>query len=123
PGQHRVPSVVPATSPTHSLFSIMLFCSSTNELLYCLMLAQMVKLLQENFARKHTHPAASGPCISPIRSAAMTAPQSIEVPQVDTESSAEVKRKDRAHVFHTWSAQAHIDPRSEEHTSELQSRF
>src|SRR5699024_8945987 len=88
----------------------MLFCSSTNELLYCLMLAQMVKLLQENFARKHTHPAASGPCISPIRSAAMTAPQSIEVPQVDTESSAEVKRKDRANVYHTWSAQAHIDP-------------
>ncbi|NNC23280.1 aspartate aminotransferase family protein [Salinisphaera sp. USBA-960] len=40
----------------------------------------------------------------------MSADRSTDISYIDYETKEEVKRKDRAHVFHTWAAQAEIDP-------------
>lgn len=40
----------------------------------------------------------------------MSGVRSIDAPQADRKTGEQVRRDDRAHVFHTWSAQAEIDP-------------
>lgn len=40
----------------------------------------------------------------------MSGVQSVDAPLNDGDVGEEVRRKDRAHVFHSWSAQAEIDP-------------